>query len=260
MAEEPETGAAPARRYNDREVRELLDRATRVPRDIVQARSGAPARGRQDGLTLAQLEEIAAEAHIDVARLRRAAHELEAERANRPQGIVARLAGAPFSTQVEHTLPFEVDADSVSVLVSGLGSITGDAGESRLVGRSWNWTSATQSGRRLEIQIALHRGTTRILIAERYGELAGGLFGGVGGGAGVPLSFLLGGATASKIAASTLATVSVAVAIPAAVLGGVFVACRTGFRAYVRNRARTLGSICDRLVRELTDLHEGDAE
>lgn len=252
--------AAPARRYNDREIRELLERATRVPRDIVSHAAGGSARTRPEGLTLAQLEEIAAEAHIDVDRLRRAAHELDAERSNRPQGIVARLAGAPFSTQIEHTLPFEVDEDSISVLVSSLGSITGDAGESRLVGRSWNWTSATQSGRRLEVQIALHRGTTRIVIAERYAELAGGLFGGIGGGAGVPLSVVLGGATASKLAATTLATISLAVAVPAAVLGGVYMACRTGFRAYVRNRARALGSVCDRLVRELTALNETDAD
>lgn len=260
MATDPEERAAPVRHYNDREIRELLDRATRVPREPAARTGPLPARVRTEGLTLAQLEEIAAEAHIDVDRLRRAARELDAERSAHPEGIVGRLAGAPLRIQVERTLPFEVDADSVSVLVASLGSITGDAGESRLVGRSWSWSASVSSGRRLEIGISLHRGTTRILIQERYGELAGGLFGGVGGGAGVPTGFLLGGMVASKVSAGLLATISLAVAIPATVLGGAYLACRTGFRAYVRRRARAIGSIADRLVRELTALHQPNAD
>jgi hypothetical protein len=95
-------GRIPVRRYEDAEVRQLLERATR-------AQTSAPARRQTPGLTLAELEDIAAEAHIDVARLRAAAHELELERTARPAGAAARLAGGPLRMRVERVLPFEVD-------------------------------------------------------------------------------------------------------------------------------------------------------
>jgi hypothetical protein len=234
------------RRYTDAEVRLLLEKAARV-----QGRM--PAARQPRGLTLAELEEVAEEAHIDVARLREAARELDIERSARPAGTAARLAGAPLRIQVEHVLPFEVDEDGLQGLVMSIGSAAGDVGEPRFVGRTFTWTASTSAGRRTEVRVSVQRGTTSIQIEERYGELAGGLFGGVLGGVGGGV-----GVGAGSAVASALGSVALAVAIPAAVIGGSYAACRLGFGAYVRSRARQLNAICERIVRDLSVSHEDE--
>lgn len=235
------------RRYSDREVRQLLERATR-------ADHGVPAPGpRAHGLTLAELEEVAAEAHIDVGRLRDAARELEATNATRPSTPAAHLAGAPLRNHVERTLPFEADDQALQALVMSMGSLTGGRGEPRFVGRTFTWTASTNSGRHLEVQVSVQRGSTTIRLVERYGELAGGLFGGVIGGVGGGVG--IGGGTA---VASALGSVALGVAIPVAVVAGSYAACRFGYAAYVRHRARTLEELCDRIAQDLTASHEDE--
>lgn len=229
------------RRYTDAEVRRLLERAARVEGRATAAR---PAQG----LTLRELEQVAAEAHIDVARLRQAARELELERSTRPAGVAARLAGAPMRVRVERTLPFEVDEAALQRLVLSVGSAMDEAGESRFVGHAFTWTASTNAGRRTTVSVAAHRGTTTIQIEERYGEFAGGLFGGVLGGVGGGVGLGAGGAVAGA-----MGSVALAVAIPAAVIGGSYLACRFGYRAYIRRRARHLNGLCERIAGDLTE-------
>jgi hypothetical protein len=238
MSDQGESG--PVRRYSDAEVRQLLERATR-------AQGSAPARRQAQGLTLAELEEVAAEAHIDVARLRTAAHELEIERASRPAGVGARLAGGPFRVRVERVLPFEIDEAALHGLVMSIAAETGDDGEPGFVGRTFTWTVSTNSGRRTTVRVRAHGGSTNIAAEERYNELAGGLFGGVLGGVGGGLGLGAGGAIAG-----TLGSAALAVAIPVAVIGGTYAACRLGYRSYVRKRMIELDRLCDRVARDLT--------
>jgi hypothetical protein len=232
-----------ARRYNDAEVRLLLERAARL-------QGHAPAPVRQQGLTLAQLEEIAAEAQIDVALLRQAARELEMG-AMRPTGTVARLAGAPLRIRAERTLPLELDTDAFGSLLGSISGFTGAEGTSSLIGRTFTWNARAESGRRLEVRASVQKGRTHIAVEERYTELAAGLFGGtlggVGGGAGI------GGGAAIG---SALGSVAFAVAFPIAVIGGTYAACRIGYRAYVRRRADRVEGLCERLVQDLTSLHD----
>lgn len=244
MTEHGEAGV-PARRYTDAEVRLLLERATRTQGPVPGGR--APR-----GLTLAELEDVAAEAHIDVARLRAAAHELEMEQASRPAGVASRLAGGPLRVHVARTLPFEVDDAALQRLVMIIGAAADDDGEPRFVGRTFSWTASTNAGRRTTVRVSVHGGTTSIHVEERYGELAGGLFGGVLGGVGGGVGIGAGGA-----AASALGSVALAFAIPAAVIGGSYAACRIGFRAYVRKRARQVNAMCERIVHELTESKPG---
>lgn len=232
-------GGTPVRRYTDEEVRQLLARATR-------AQSRAPAARQAQGLTLAELEEVAAEAHIDVARLRTAARELEMERATRPAGVAARLAGGPLRVHVERVLPFEVEDTALQQLVMSIGAAAGDDGEARFAGRTFTWTASTNAGRRTSVRVNVHGGTTTIHVEERYGELAGGLFGGVLGGVGGGVGLGAGGALAAALGSTALA-----IAIPAAVIGGSYAACRAGFSAWVRRRARQLDAMCDQIVRDL---------
>jgi hypothetical protein len=239
MSGENETGLS-GRRYTDAEVRLLLERATRT-----QGRG--PAARQAHGLTLAELEEVAAEAQIDVARLRAAAHELEVERSSRSAGIGARLAGGPLRVQIERTLPLEVSDAALQRLVMTIGAAADETGEPRFVGRTFTWTASTNTGRRTSVRVNVHAGSTSIHVEERYGELAGGLFGGVLGGVGGGVG--IGGGTV----AGAFGSVALAFAIPAAVIGGSYAACRIGFSAYVRRRARQLNMMCERIVGDLTE-------
>jgi hypothetical protein len=234
----------PSRRYTDAEVRLLLEQASRVE-------GQRPSVRQPQGLTLAELEEVAAEAQIDVARLREAAYELDVLKSTRPAGTAARLAGAPLRLDIRRVLPFEVDEAGLQGLVGMIGSATGDVGEPHFVGRTFVWNASTNAGRRLSVRVSAQRGSTSIELEERYGELAGGLFGGVLGGVGGGVGLGAGGALAGVLGSAALAVV-----IPAVVIGGSYTACRLGFGAYVRRRAQRLNAVCDEVARYLGDAHE----
>jgi hypothetical protein len=236
------------RRYTDAEVRLLLERASRVQGQRGVAR-------QPQGLTLAELEEVAAEAQIDVGRLREAAHELDVLKSTRPAGAIARLAGGPLRIDIRRILPFEVDESELQGLIGMMGSATGDAGEPRFVGRTFAWSASTNAGRRLTVRVMSQRGSTSIELEERYGELAGGLFGGVLGGVGGGVGLGAGGAVASIVGSAALA-----VALPAVVIGGSYAACRIGFGAYVQRRAHRLNAVCDEVARYLVDAHESSRQ
>jgi hypothetical protein len=228
----------PERRYSDAEVAQLLKRAASL-------QGTAPAGRVPQGLTLAQLEEIAGEAQIDVARLRQAARELDTG-VLRPASLAARAAGAPFRISVEETLPFEIDADELGTLVHGISDFTGESGKPTLVGRTFTWDAHRNSGRRMQVRVSVGRGATHVRIEERYGEVAGGLFGGVLGG--------FGGASIGVGAA--LGSAAGAVLLPVGVVTGGFLACRAGYRAWVRGRGRSVAELCERIVADLTALHD----
>jgi hypothetical protein len=88
----------PPRIYGDKEVGRLLERATELQQGNAPAGSS--------GLTLAELEQIAAEAGIDPRYLRRAAQELEAS----PEGstIWTRIVGDQLMLVRQVTLPGEL--------------------------------------------------------------------------------------------------------------------------------------------------------
>jgi hypothetical protein len=232
----PPGGDPSLRRYDDGEVRELLARAARV-----QVRRPTP-RAVQ-GMTLAELEEVAAEAGIDVAELRQAARELDAERRMLPTGAASRLAGAPLRVHAERVLPFELDDDALGALVDALSAGAGQAGDASLIGRTLIWQSQAASGRRTTARIAVRPGSTHIRVEERYGEIAGGLFGGVLGGVGGGV-----GIGAGTAIGATLGSTVLMFGFPLAIIGGSYAACRYGFAAYVRRRARSLNDLCEQLA------------
>lgn len=236
-----------ARRYNDAEVRLLLERAASL-------KGRAPAAARQQGLTLAQLEEIAAEAQIDVARLRQAAQELDMG-AIRPTGTGARLAGAPLRLRVERTLPFELDTNEFGALPGVISAFMGEDGTSNVIGRTFTWNAHSASGRRLEIRASVQKRRTHITVEERYTELAGGLFGGMLGGFGGGLGIGVGTSVGAALGSAAFA-----IAFPIAMVGGTYAACRIGYRAYVRRRANHVEALCERLVQDLTSVHDADSQ
>lgn len=224
------------RRYSEKEVTRLLRRATELQR----AMPIAPA---SNGLTLAELEDVATEAGLDPALLRQAAAELDVgSLPSAGSGIGVHLAGAPFRTVIERTLVGEVPATAFASMVPLIQMAADAPGQASQVGNTLTWQSQNPSNpRSLQILIAAHSGQTLIRIEERYGALAAGLFGGfVGGGSGVSLG--VGGAIAG-----TLGSAALAVALPVGIITGTFFVIRRVFRSIVRRRRGVLEKLLDTL-------------
>ncbi len=222
------------RRYDDAEVRRLLARAAEL-----QEAGGRTARA--GGLTLPELEAVAAEAGLDVGALRQAAAELEAQ-----PGWGAAIAGAPMRIHLERVLPFEVPTSAFDGLLPIIQSTLPLRYTVSQVGRTLAWSANEgEDSRRVQVTVSVHDGQTRILIEERLGALAGGLFGGVVGG--------FGGASAGLFAAlvSTTGVALLPALAPVAVIGGAYTACRYGFRGLARRRTRALARLLEALAEEL---------
>jgi hypothetical protein len=247
------------RRYTDEEVRHLLERAA----EVQHAELASP---EASGLTLADLEEVAREAGIDVGALRRAAEELEVTRshgvdagpggalahAGRRGGRVATLAGAPLSVVLERTLPVEVPRDALEALVPILQAAADGPGQSSVAGHTLNWRARHPTNlRELQVLLASRSGETRIWIEERYGGLAGTIFGSGVGGVGAGVGFGVGLGVGVAIG-STLMIVG----FPLALLGGTYLGSRALYSGIVRGRRPEL----ERLLATLTDEITATAE
>jgi hypothetical protein len=234
MADLPAT-----RRYNEKEVSRLLKRAAELQRSERSVPSPT-------GLTLGELEDIAAEAGLDIASLRRAASELESAGASGPSSLGLRIAGAPTRLLLERTLPFEATDVAFEELVHIIQVGTDAPGQLSQVGRTLSWSSQSQANPgALTILVSVRKGETLVRIEERFGNLAGGLFGGVLGGAGGGLGIGAGGAVAAALGGGAF------FAIIPVVVGGVFLGVRSIFRTVVNRRKHTLDTLMDRIVEAL---------
>ncbi|MGD8278589.1 MAG: hypothetical protein PVH00_11210 [Gemmatimonadota bacterium] len=227
------------RRYNEKEVSRLLKRAAELQRSERSVPSPA-------GLTLGELEDIAAEAGLDVSSLRRAAAELESAGSTGASGLGRKLAGAPTRILLEHTLPFEAPEKAFDELAPIIQVGTDAPGQLSQVGRTLSWNSQSQANPgALTILVSVRKGETVIRIEERFGNLAGGLFGGVVGGAGGGLGIGAGGAIATTLGGGAF------FAIIPAVVGGIYLGVRSIFKSVVNRRKRTLEQLMERILEVL---------
>lgn len=122
----------PERSYNEREVAEILERAT-----THEARAPVQAPAAR-GLTLAQLQEIAAEVGIAPARIEEAARAVASRQAAQP---VRRFLGAPRSVARVVPIPRALDDEEWSRLVVDLRTTFGAQGDIRTEGTLRSWTN-----------------------------------------------------------------------------------------------------------------------
>jgi hypothetical protein len=227
----------PTRRYDEKEVGLLLRRAAELQR-------ASPMVPDPSGLTLRELEEIAAEAGLDTAMLRQAAAELDSGIQPGTAGLGMRLAGAPLRVVLERVAE-AVREHSYADLLPLILTAADLAGHASQVGQTFTWTSQDPGNiRQLQVLVASSGGHTRIRLEERYAGLAGAIFGGglggIGGGVGGGLGGALGGA---------LGSVTLGLGIPAVLITATYLGCRTMFRRYVTRRQRIL----ERLLQELEE-------
>jgi hypothetical protein len=226
----------PARRYNEKEVARLLKRASEL-------QQSSPAAPQRSGLTLAELEEIAKEAGLDVASLRQAATELEGT--SKVASVGEKLAGAPMRIVLERTLPFEANEASFITMVPAIEGACGGAGQLSQIARTFTWhATRPNSGRTHQVRVTARAGQTTIRIEESYGGLVGGLFGGLLGGVGGGVG--LGAGPAIGFALHSMALV---VALPILVFTATYASVRYGYKSYIANRRRVL----ERLMQEISD-------
>lgn len=232
--------AAP-RRYDEKEVGLLLRRAAELQR-------ASPRVPDPSGLTLRELEDIAAEAGLDVSMLRQAAAELDSRIQPGAAGIGASLTGAPLRVVLERVVDGEFDPASYSELLPLVLTAADLAGHAGQVGQTFTWTSQDATNvRQMQVLVSSSNGRTRFRVEERYAGLAGAIFGGglggIGGGLGAGAGGALGGA---------LGSVALGVGIPVGVIGLTYVGCRVFYRRYVARRRRVLERLLQELVEQLT--------
>jgi ribosomal protein L13E len=232
------------RRYDESEVARILERATELQRH-------APSRTGGRGLTLSELEEVAVEAGIDPAVIRRAALELDTP--STPAGAWPKILGGPTTVFLARTVPGEVVADDFGLLVEVIQRSAGSHGQPGIVGRTLTWTADTPTrSRSLQITVASRRGETHIHIQERLQQLAGQLFGGVMGGAGGGVGFGFGLPLGIALFGSPL----MAAALPAGVIAVSYATARGIFGSTSRRRARELAELMERLTEAVQGLQD----
>lgn len=225
---------ASSRRFGERDVARIIERATEIERGGLDTVQGG-------GLTLEELAEVAREAGIDPAVIRRAAADVELE--SRTRTPASRLAGGPLSWRFERVLEGELPVDRYEDVVALLQRTTGDRGEASLRDRGITWRTG-ESGelsRRLVV-VRVADGRTSVTWDEKLTNLAAALFGGLGGGVGVGLGV---GAAAPLWAAGVTV---LGVGAPVVIAGGCFILARSAYGRSSRRREASAREAIDRIA------------
>ena len=226
-----------ARRYSEEEVALILRRATEMQRAEPSAPDPA-------GLTMTELEEIAAEAGIDAGMLRQAASELNMRQ---PETLGSRLAGAPTTLAIQRVIEGEMPIGRLEELVPTIVAATPGRGTASAVGRSLTWSS--QEGSNLteqQVLVSSQNGQTLIRVEQSYSGLAAGWFGGIMGGVGGGVGFGVGGALSA-----TLGLGAGLVAFPLTAIAGSYFLARSIYSSQVRSRQSAARALVGKLAEQV---------
>ncbi|HUP52051.1 MAG TPA: hypothetical protein VM198_06210 [Longimicrobiales bacterium] len=227
------------RRYTEQEIGRILKRATEI--QVAEPSSAGAA-----GMTLRELEDIAAEAGIDPLDLRRAALELEGGGGERR--FWSRLVGQPLELSLEAAVPGELGAVGFERIVPVIQQVARDHGQASLVGRTLTWQSEPgDATRSTMVVVTVRAGETRIRVEERLVGLAKQLFGGLVGGAGTGVGVGVGvGVGIGALGSALFATV-----FPLGAVGIAYIAAREAYRLRVGERRRLLGTLLEGIRTEV---------
>lgn len=224
--------------YRDEEIGRILKRATEL-----QHREP---KGDPTGITLAELEEIAAEAGIDPGHLRRAAMELETSPSD--PTLWSRLAGDELDLVREITLPGELDQAGFERLVTAIQAASREHGQPSLLGRTLTWRAESSSKTRTtQIVVSSRDGETTIRVEEDLTQMASGIFGGVTAGAGVGIGMGVGLPIGLEVLGGSILFATAAPLVSVA-LG--FMASRALYRTMAGRRQRSVDGLFDLVIRE----------
>lgn len=230
------------RLYDEDEVARILKRATELHREeSTGTRSGG-------GLTLKDLEEIAAEAGIDPERLRRAAFEIDQGGA---QGTSQWrwLVGEATTLVYERTIAGELPDEAFEQVVAVIQESSLDYGQPSLLGRTLTWRAETPTKTRsIQVVVSSRNGQTHIRVEERLHQLAGGLFGGITAGVGLGVGMGVG----VPVGVAALGSVTFAFAFPLGITALSYLGAREIYRVLVARRRSILSDLAARLAETVT--------
>lgn len=220
------------RRFDEREVAEILRRATEPRRDAAVARASAGS-----GLTLGEVKEIAAEAGIDLARIEEAADAIA--HPPRPTRLDA-FVGTPTNIRYQFEVPGRLEPGAHDEIVRLIRATLDARGVVGGHDGGLEWMSRDAFGS-TNVAIVPTATGTRVEVTGRFDVAAAGAAGvtgvtGVVGAAGTALLVASSGPVGWVLAPATLAAMY---AIPRATLG-----------SRVRRETRSLARLADR-IREL---------
>ncbi|HMA20813.1 MAG TPA: hypothetical protein VKO87_08410 [Gemmatimonadaceae bacterium] len=244
-----DTSAQNDRRFSEEEVALIIKRAAELQQTEAVAQEPSTA------LTLRDVEEIAKEAGIEPALVRRAAHSLDQHtEVTRPSPWV----GAPTRLVYERVVDAEIPVDAYETLVNEIRRTIGDNGVPSVLGRTLAWTSTSRGGRRnsrgrqVDVSVVSRGGVTTIRVEEELRNIAGALFGGlVGGGGGGTTGITMG------IGMGVFHSAPIAALLWVAVAGGFYTLARTIFANITAKREQQLEGLIGRLEEEVLELSKG---
>ena len=232
----------PSRRYGDDAVRRLLELATEL-----QDEQAGHGRGKHhEGLTLAQIQEAAAEVGIDPVFVQRAAARIDLSIASEPEVWWAWLAGTPLTIRTERVVPGEIAVDDFRQIPAEMDAKHTFLGPGSVstTGRTLTWKSAEEGNRSIHVAVSSRMGETRINASEELHRVADNLFGGIVGAGGLAVGVCVGIFVGGKILGSTLFSVL----FPIALVGGLYFGARRIMRWISGRRRRILEALADRIA------------
>ena len=235
-------GGGEPRRYSDKEVSRLLKYATDLQEED---EAGRRALGG-GGMTLATLQEVAAEAGIEPRYVQLAAARIDSPE---PTGIGPALAGSPLLIRAERVVPGELLDEDYERIAEEIASDADMQGNATMVGRRLTWSSNTEKHpyRSLQVTVVSRNGETRVRAEETLHRYASELFAGVVGGGGVGVGMGVGFGVGLGVLGSGL----FAGLFPVTVIGGLYVAMRRVMKSKGRKRRAAVERLVDRIARHV---------
>ena len=226
------------RLFDDETSGQVLRRAAEL-----QHESNVPAHGG-DGLSATDLEQIATEAGIDAAFVRRAIVESQV---SSPETQHSPVFGEVKTLELVEVMEGEVSSDSMDRMLEEVQRSFADGGTVTRTGRSATWSaSRTLASSRLSslvVAITARDGQTEVRITERLDNLSTALFVGLGfGGSAVGVGI------SGAVGMGELGNPLVFAAMAITAVSGFYGAARTLYTRSTRKRRRELQRLLGNLV------------
>jgi hypothetical protein len=144
--------------YTEKEIGALLRRASEL-----QAKGSVSDKA---GLTLAEIEQVAAEAGIDPRYVRSAA--TESLRPESP-GTKSNILGGPLALEEERVFHGEVTHEQWEAIVQEIRRTFGQSGTATQLGTALEWSTSTEDA---YVSVSPRRGRTRVQVTQQHGGVA----------------------------------------------------------------------------------------
>lgn len=226
------------RLFDDETSGQVLRRAAEL-----QHESNVPAHGG-DGLSATDLEQIATEAGIDAAFVRRAIVEAQA---SSPETQHSPVFGEVKTLELVEVMEGEVSPDSMDRMLEEVQRAFADGGTVTRTGRSATWSaSRTLASSRLSslvVAITARDGQTEVRITEKLDNLSTALFVGLG-----VAGSMVGVGISGAVGMGEFGSLAIFGAMAVTAVTGFYGAARTLYTRSTRKRRRELQRLLGNLV------------